>query len=152
MSRKCRRDGKSRRAAPFHARIASHRLGLRIKPGIIIYTARFPLPLLESPSMNSDIPHDELRLWTKDEEGRFVLRGLTAEETEWHQAYADKELAQRLGDASRWPSQAEFEADRTRWLALKKKHELARASTIFAEEKQRSDAEPVAKFKRKSRY
>lgn len=81
-----------------------------------------------------------------------MLRGLTAEETEWHQAFSDKELSQRLGGVNPWASPIEFEADRKRWRELQRKHELARASTIFAEEKQRNDAEPTAKFKRKSRY
>ena len=102
--------------------------------------------------MTDDAKRDQLRLWTTDADGQSVLRGLSAEETAWHQDFADKELAQRFGGASPWASPKEFEADRKKWRELQSKHELARASVIFAEEKQRSDAEPTAKFKQKRRY
>ena len=83
----------------------------------------------------------ELRLWTTDAEGRSVLRGLTAEETEWYQEFTEKELAQRMGLSKPWATPADFEADRTRWRELNRTHEHARAQTIFVDEQKRIDEE-----------
>jgi len=96
----------------------------------------------------------ELRLWSTDEAGQPVLRGLTVEETEWYQEYADKELAQRLGFSKPWASPEAFEEDKARWRELNRIHELARASVIHADDNKRiAEEEAKPGFKRaKRRY
>jgi hypothetical protein len=96
----------------------------------------------------------ELRLWTTDDAGQKVLRGLTAEETEWYQEYADKELAQRLGMSKPWATPEAFEEDKARWRDLNRAHELARAQVIHADDNKRiaeEEAKPGYK-KAKRRY
>jgi hypothetical protein len=83
----------------------------------------------------------DLRLWTKDEAGQAVLRGLTAAETEWYLEFSEKELARRIGMSQPWADAAAFEEDRARWRALNRTHEHARAQVIFVEEQARLDAE-----------
>lgn len=92
----------------------------------------------------------ELRLWTTDESGARVLRGLTADETAWYEEHSEKELAQRLGVSKPWPTPEAFEADRAVWRELNRRHELARAEVIHVEDTKRL-AEEEAKSKRKPR-
>jgi hypothetical protein len=94
----------------------------------------------------------DIRLWSKDEAGQPVLRGLTAEETEWYLEFSDKELAQRMGLSKPWPSAPHFEQDRERWRALNRTHEHARAQQIFAEEQLKIDAEEAKAKPRRRRY
>ncbi|HVM84659.1 MAG TPA: hypothetical protein VMW18_12280 [Candidatus Binatia bacterium] len=102
--------------------------------------------------MSDALSESELRLWTTDEAGVRVLRGLTAEQTEWHQEFVEKELAQRLGVSKPWATPEAFEADRARWRELNRAHELARAEVIHSEDNKRI-AEEEAKGKRgKRRY
>lgn len=104
--------------------------------------------------MSDALTESELRLWTTDAEGVRVLRGLTAEETEWYQEYTEKELAQRLGVSKPWAAPADFEADRTRWRDLNRTHELARAEVIHSDDNKRiAEEEAKPGFKRaKRRY
>lgn len=96
----------------------------------------------------------ELRLWTTDESGQQVLRGLTFEETEWYQEFADKELARRLNFSQPWPTDAAFEEDKARWRELNRVHELARAQVIHSDDNKRiAEEEAKPGFKRaKRRY
>jgi hypothetical protein len=96
----------------------------------------------------------ELRLWTTDDAGQQVLRGLTLEETEWYQEYTDKELAQRLGFSKPWATPEAFETDKARWRDLNRAHELARAQVIHADDNKRiAEEEAKPGFKRaKRRY
>ena len=104
--------------------------------------------------MSDALTESELRLWTTDAEGTRVLRGLTAEETEWYQEYTEKELAQRLGVSKPWATPADFEADKTRWRDLNRTHELARAEIIHSDDNKRiAEEEAKPGFKRaKRRY
>jgi hypothetical protein len=97
---------------------------------------------------------DDLRLWTTDEQGQKVLRGLTVEETEWYQEYSEKELAQRLGVSKPWETPADFETDKARWRDLNRTHELARAEVIHMDDNKRiAEEEAKPGFKRaKRRY
>ncbi|HVO00719.1 MAG TPA: hypothetical protein VMT54_00885 [Candidatus Cybelea sp.] len=92
----------------------------------------------------------ELRLWTTDDNGARVLRGLTAEETAWYQEHAEKELAQRLGVSKPWTTPEAYEEDRAVWRELNRRHELARAQVIHVEDTKRI-AEEEAKTKRWTR-
>jgi hypothetical protein len=96
---------------------------------------------------------DDLRLWTIDDAGTRVLRGLTAEETEWYQEFSERELAQRLGVSKPWATPEAFERDRARWRALNRTHELARAEVIHAEDNRRIAEEEAKSGRRgKRRY
>jgi len=97
---------------------------------------------------------DDLRLWTTDEQGQRVLRGLTVEQTEWYEEYTERELAQRLGVSKPWATPEAFEADKARWKELNRVHELARAEVIHSEDNKRiaeEEAKPGFK-KMKRRY
>lgn len=98
--------------------------------------------------MSDALSETELRLWTTDEAGVRVLRGLTAEETEWYQDHVEKELAQRLGVSKPWATPEAFETDRARWRELNRAHELARAEVIHSEDNKRL-AEEEAKGKKR---
>jgi hypothetical protein len=87
--------------------------------------------------MNSETNEGGLRMWATDADGVRVLRGLTAEETEWYQEFSDKELAQRLGFSKPWATPEAFEEDRARWRELNRVHELARAEVIHADDTKR---------------
>ena len=102
--------------------------------------------------MSDESSQAELRMWTTDEKGERVLRGLTVDETAWYEEYSEKELAQRLGVSKPWATPAAFETDRARWKELNRTHELARAQVIYVED-QRRIAEEEAKpgFKRSKR-
>lgn len=102
----------------------------------------------------NDALSDNLRLWTTDEKGQRVLRGLTAEETEWYQDFTERELAQRLGVSKPWPTPEAFKADQARWRELNRSHELARAEVIHADDNRRiAEEEAKPGFKRtKRRY
>lgn len=104
--------------------------------------------------MSDPISQSELRLWTTDEAGVRVLRGLSAEETEWYQEYTERELAQRLGVSKPWATPADFEADKARWKELNRIHELARAEVIHSDDNKRiAEEEAKPGFKRmKRRY
>ena len=104
--------------------------------------------------MSETLSASELRLWTTDADGTKVLRGLTAEQTEWYQDYTERELAQRLGVSKPWATPEAFEADRTRWRELNRVHELARAEVIHSEDNKRiAEEEAKPGFKRmKRRY
>ena len=104
--------------------------------------------------MSDQLSQAELRLWTTDDDGTRVLRGLTAEETEWYQDHTEKELAQRLGVSKPWASPEAFEEDRARWRELNRAHELARAQVIHSEDNKRiAEEEAKPGFKRaKRRY
>ena len=94
----------------------------------------------------------DIRLWSKDEAGQAVLRGLTVEETEWYLEFSEKELAQRIGISKPWASAPDFEQDRERWRALNRTHEHARAQQIRAEEQQKIEAEEAKAHPRRRRY
>lgn len=104
--------------------------------------------------MSETLSQSELRLWTIDENGTRVLRGLTAEETEWYEEYTEKELAQRLGVSKPWATPEAFEEDKARWRDLNRIHELARAQVIHSDDNKRiAEEEAKPGFKRaKRRY
>jgi hypothetical protein len=104
--------------------------------------------------LSDALSQTELRLWTTDADGTRVLRGLTAEETEWYQEYTEKELAQRLGVSKPWSTPEAFEQDRARWRELNRTHELARAEMIHSDDNKRiAEEEAKPGFKRaKRRY
>ena len=104
--------------------------------------------------MSDTLSQSELRLWTTDEDGNRVLRGLTVEETEWYQDHTEKELAQRLGVSKPWATPEDFERDRARWRELNRVHELARAEVIHSDDNKRiAEEEAKPGFKRaKRRY
>lgn len=104
--------------------------------------------------MSDPLTQSELRLWTTDADGQRVLRGLTAEQTEWYQEYTEKELAQRLGVSKPWPTPEAFEEDKARWKELNRVHELARAEVIHSDDNKRiAEEEAKPGFKRaKRRY
>ena len=74
----------------------------------------------------------EMRAITTDVDGREVLVGLSAEETEWYFAYGARRSA---GE----PRGANHSADRERYLALHDKHQRARFEVLGAEMQKRSD-------------
>jgi len=100
------------------------------------------------------VSETDLRLWATDENGVRVLRGLTADETEWYQEFADRELAQRLKISQPWADAEAFEKDKARWRELNRVHELARAEVIHADDNKRiAEEEAKPGFKRaKRRY
>lgn len=100
--------------------------------------------------MSDSLP--DLRLWSKDEAGQAVLRGLTVEETEWYLEFSEKELAQRMGVSKPWASPQDFEQDRDRWRALNRTHEHARAQQILSEEQVKIEAEEAKARPRRRRY
>jgi len=104
--------------------------------------------------VSETLSQTNLRLWTTDENGAQVLRGLTAEETEWYQEYTEKELAQRLGVSKPWATAEAFEQDKARWRDLNRTHELARAQIIHSDDNKRiAEEEAKPGFKRtKRRY
>jgi len=104
--------------------------------------------------VSETLSQSELRLWTIDENGTRVLRGLTAEETEWYEEYTEKELAQRLGVSKPWATPEAFEEDKARWRDLNRIHELARAQVIHSDDNKRiAEEEAKPGFKRaKRRY
>jgi hypothetical protein len=105
-------------------------------------------------TLSDTLSQTELRLWTTDADGTRVLRGLTAEETEWYQEYTEKELAQRLGVSKPWATPEAFEHDRARWRDLNRTQELARAEVIHSDDNKRiAEEEAKPGFKRaKRRY
>jgi hypothetical protein len=104
--------------------------------------------------LSDTLSQSELRLWTLDTDGQRVLRGLTVEQTEWYQEFADKELAQRLKISQPWADAAAFEKDKAKWRELNRVHELARAEVIHADDNKRiAEEEAKPGFKRaKRRY
>ena len=104
--------------------------------------------------MSETLSQTNLRLWTTDENGTQVLRGLTADETEWYQEYSERELAQRLGVSKPWATPEAFEQDKARWRELNRTHELARAEIIHSDDNKRiAEEEAKPGFKRaKRRY
>ncbi|QAU44205.1 hypothetical protein [Bradyrhizobium guangzhouense] len=74
----------------------------------------------------------EMRAITTDADGREVLVGLSADETDWYFAYS----ARRLSGEPRGPNHS---ADRERYLALHDRHERTRLEVLGAEIQQRTD-------------
>lgn len=74
---------------------------------------------------------NEMRALTTDSQGREVLVGLTAEETEFYRKYAKERLAGTGG--------ADRRADGNRYLELHEKRERARFAVLAAENQLRND-------------
>lgn len=78
---------------------------------------------------------EEMRMLTRDADGREVLVGLTFEESEWYLAHVEADVgtaderAARLADMT----PEEHDAETERYLALHDKHELARMEVLGAE-------------------
>ena len=77
--------------------------------------------------------HTEMRGLAVDEEGRWVLVGLTMEETEFYMTHIRR---RSFGDRDRVP------ANRARFLDLHQKHEIARLQIIEAENYVRREDPP----------
>lgn len=86
--------------------------------------------------MPKEETHEEFtRRWTTDARGNRVLRGLTLEETEFHESYL---ASRRTGERSTWPS-GELRKRRARFLELADKHEVSRLEAVVAERRLRVD-------------
>lgn len=74
----------------------------------------------------------EMRAISTDSNGREVLVGLTADETDWYFAYCDR----RISGAHRGPN---YSDDPDRFLALDDEHERARLEVLGAEMQKRTN-------------
>lgn len=77
---------------------------------------------------------EELRMLSRDAEGREVLVGLTFEDSEWYLAYSDAGVSEDGRSERRaGKSPEEIEAETARYLALHDRHEMARLQIVGAE-------------------
>lgn len=91
--------------------------------------------------------NDEMRRWSKDSEGNFILVGLTKSETEEYQEYFIKDYAESIAKYMIWESLDEKDAARDRYLELNEKHENERRRLIADEIRQRAAEEESRKPK-----
>lgn len=79
-------------------------------------------------------PDGFFRAWSTDAQGNRILVGLTPEETQWYLDFRRKDFRHRLsGNFFPWQSVKDMKEEKSRWLELNNKHELARRQVIGAE-------------------